>query len=125
MIKNTSNLWENLCIEILKSGKNHHYSMIQRQELEQIMSFVAKRWLDLSRDPDNKALKTLPSDFWMNSVGGKTANGGYWVTTLFYTENQADADAFKDVLLRWQSRGMQKNENHGPDLIQIGKKNTI
>ncbi|MCY4490599.1 MAG: hypothetical protein OXC46_03940 [Thaumarchaeota archaeon] len=99
--------------------------MIQRQELEQIMSFVAKRWLDLSRDPDNKALKTLPSDFWMNSVGGKTANGGYWVTTLFYTENQADADAFKDVLLRWQSRGMQKNENHGPDLIQIGKKNTI
>ena len=79
----------------------------------------------VKRDPDNKALKTLPSDFWMNAVGGKTANGGYWVTTLFYTENQADADAFKDVLLRWQSRGMQKNENHGPDLIQIGKKNTI
>ena len=94
--------------------------MIQRHEMEQIMGFVAKRWLDLARDPDSRALKTLPSDFWMNSVGGKTANGGYWVTTLFYTENEADANAFKDVLLRWQAKGTQKDG--GTDLIQLGKK---
>ena len=86
------------------------------------MGFVAKRWMDITKDPDSKVLKTLPSDFWMNSVGGKTANGGYWVTTLFYTENEADANAFKDVLLRWQSKGMQGNQGQGPDLIQIGKK---
>ena len=90
--------------------------------MEQIMSFVAKRSLDMTKDPDNKALKTLPSDFWMNSVGGKTANGGYWVTTLFYTENEADANAFKDVLLRWQAKGMHGGHDRGPDLIQIGKK---
>lgn len=96
--------------------------MIQRQELEQIMSFVAKRWMDLTKDPDNKVMSTLPSDFWMNSVGGKTANGGYWVTTLFYTENEADANAFKDVLLRWQAKGMQKNQDDHSDLIQIGRK---
>lgn len=86
------------------------------------MSFVAKRWMDMTKDHDSKAMKTLPSDFWMNSVGGKTANGGYWVTTLFYTENPADANAFKDVLLRWQAKGMQGNQGNGPDLIQIGKK---
>lgn len=96
--------------------------MIQRQEMEQIMNFVAKRWKDMTVDPDNRALKTLPSDFWMNSVGGKTANGGYWVTTLFYTENEADANAFKDVMLRWQAKGTQKNKDNQPDLIQISKK---
>lgn len=96
--------------------------MIQRQELEQIMSFVAKRWVDLTKDPSSRAMETLPSSFWMNSVGGKTANKGYWVTTLFYTENEADANAFKDVLLRWQAKGMQGDRGHGSDLIQIGKK---
>ena len=96
--------------------------MIQRRELEQIMSFVAKRWIDLTKDPDNRVMETLPSDFWMNSVGGKTANGGFWVTALFYTENEADANAFREVLLRWQAKGMQKDRDHGPDLIQIGKK---
>ena len=96
--------------------------MIQRKELEQIMSFVAKRWLDMSGDPASKAMETLPSSFWMNSVGGKTANGGYWVTTLFYTENQADANAFKEVLLRWQAKGAQGGRDGGPDLIQIGKR---
>ncbi len=96
--------------------------MIQRREMEQIMGFVAKRWADLAKDPDSRAMRTLPSDFWMNSVGGKTANKGYWVTTLFYTENEADANAFKDVLLRWQSRGARGDRDGGPDLIQIGKK---
>ena len=67
-----------------------------------------------------KHLETLPDDFWMNSVGGKTAKKGYWITTLMYTENEADAAAFKEVLLRWQAKGNDKNK--GPDLIQIGKK---
>ena len=94
--------------------------MIQKEELEQILHFISKRWIDISRDPENKAMKTLPSDFWMNSVGGKTANKGYWITSLMYTENEADAAAFKEVLLRWQAKGNEKNK--GPDLIQIGKK---
>ncbi len=96
--------------------------MIQRRELEQILRFVAKRWIDMPSDPDNKAMNSLPSNFWMNSVGGKTANGGYWVTTILYLENEADANAFKDVLLRWQARGMQGDHNQGTDLIQLGKK---
>jgi hypothetical protein len=37
-----------------------------------------------------------------------------------YTENESDANAFKEVLLRWQTKGMEKNQ--APDLIQIGKK---
>jgi hypothetical protein len=93
--------------------------MIQREELEHILNFVANRWLDITKDPNNKVMETLPSDFWMNSVGGK-AGKGRWVTALMYTENEADANAFKEVLLRWQTKGIQKNK--APDLIQIGKK---
>lgn len=94
--------------------------MIQREELEQILNFVASRWNEITKDPNDKTLETLPDDFWMNSVGGKTAKKGYWITTLMYTENEADAAAFKEVLLRWQAKGHDKNK--GPDLIQIGKK---
>lgn len=94
--------------------------MIQREELEQILNFVASRWVEVTKDPNSKTLENLPSDFWMNSVGGKTANNGYWVTSLMYTENEADAAAFKEVLLRWQAKG--NNKDKGPDLIQIGKK---
>ena len=36
---------------------------------------------------------------------------------LMYTESQEDADAFKEVLLRWQTKGQKT----GSDLIQIGK----
>lgn len=93
--------------------------MITKEELGQIMHFVAKRWIDISRDPENKAMKTLPSSFWMNSVGGR-AGKGRWITMLMYTENEADADAFKEVLLRWQSKGMQNNPSS--DLIQIKKR---
>jgi len=96
--------------------------MIQREELEQILNFVASRWNEVTKDPENKALKDLPSDFWMNSVGGKTAKNGYWITTVMYTENEADAASFKEVLLRWQAKGNDKNRDKGPDLIQIGKK---
>jgi hypothetical protein len=36
-----------------------------------------------------------------------------------YTEEEADANAFKEVLLRWQAKGMQNTPN--TDLIQIKK----
>ena len=52
----------------------------------------------------------MPNDFWMNSVGGKTAKKGYWITALMYTENEADAAGFKEVLLRWQAKGNDKNK---------------
>lgn len=94
--------------------------MIQREELEQILNFVATRWVKETRDPNSKPLESLPNDFWMNSVGGKTAKNGFWVTTLMYTESEADAAAFKEVLLRWQTKG--RDRDRGPDLIQIGKK---
>ncbi|SVD87916.1 uncharacterized protein METZ01_LOCUS440770, partial [marine metagenome] len=29
--------------------------MLEKNELSQILAFVAKRWTDLSRDPENKA----------------------------------------------------------------------
>lgn len=93
--------------------------MIQKEEMAQILQFVSKRWIDIAEDPDSKIMQTLPNDFWMNSVGGK-AGKGRWVTMLMYTENEEDANAFKEVLLRWQSKGMQKQQS--PDLIQIGKK---
>ncbi len=92
--------------------------MISKEELGQILQFVSKRWTDISREPDNKIMQTLPSNFWMNSVGGK-AGKGRWVTVLMYTEEEADANAFKEVLLRWQSKGMQNTPN--TDLIQIKK----
>ena len=93
--------------------------MIDRQELEQILHFVAKRWVDITREPDNKAMKSLPTNFWMNSIGGK-AGKGRWVTTLMYTESEEDSNALKEVLLRWQAKGLQNKPSS--DLIQIGKK---
>ncbi len=96
--------------------------MIQREELEQILNFIANRWIQVTKDPNHKTLENLPSDFWMNSIGGKTAKNGYWVTALMYTENEADAAGFKEVLFRWQAKGNDKNKDKGPDLIQIGKK---
>ena len=91
--------------------------MIDKEELNQILAFVAKRWTDLSRDPNNKAVKTLPDNFWMNSIGGP-AGKGRWVTTLMYTENEEEANNFKEVLLRWQTKSKQQKS---PDLIQINK----
>ena len=89
--------------------------MIDTNELNQILAFVSKKWTDLSRDSDNRALKSLPSDFWMNSLGGP-AGKGRWVTTIMYTENEDDANKFKDVLIRWQSKPQQQKS---PDLINI------
>jgi hypothetical protein len=91
--------------------------MIDKEGLDKILHFVSKRWVELSRDPNNKALQGLPSDFWMNSVGGKAGNGR-WITMLMYTENENDANALKEVLLRWQSKGRSST----PDLIQINRK---
>ncbi len=93
--------------------------MLQKMELAQILRFVSKRWSDIADDPQNRVMQSLPEAFWMNSVGGK-AGKGRWITMLMYTESEEDAQAFKDVLLRWQSKGSQKQSH--PDLIQIGRK---
>ena len=37
--------------------------MIEREQLSQILQFVSRRWADIAVDQDNKAMKTLPSDF--------------------------------------------------------------
>ena len=91
--------------------------MIDKEQLNHILAFVAKRWTDLSRDPDNKAVKTLPDNFWMNSVGGP-AGKGRWITTLMYTEDETEANQFKEVLKRWSAKPQQPKS---PDLIQINQ----
>jgi len=94
--------------------------MITKEELDQILHFVSKRWVDMTRDEKNKAFENMPTDFWMNSMGG-SAGEGRWVTTLMYTEDAQEAESFKEVLLRWQSK--HNASKSGPsDLIQIGKK---
>ncbi len=93
--------------------------MIQKSELGQVLQFVSRHWSQMSGDPENRAMQGLPNDFWMNSLGGK-AGGGYWVTAIVYTEDQQFANTFKDVLMKWQAKGMEKTRQ--PDLIQINKK---
>ena len=44
--------------------------MITKEELDQVLHFVSKRWIDMSRDPNHKAFQNMPTDFWMNSIGG-------------------------------------------------------
>ncbi len=95
--------------------------MIQKEDLDQILHFVSKRWIDLSRDSHNRAFENLPTDFWMNSIGG-TAGTGRWITTLMYTEDEAEAESFKEVLLRWQSKHNATKDSSSIDLIQIRKK---
>ena len=93
--------------------------MITKEELDQVLHFVSKRWIDMSRDPNHKAFQNMPTDFWMNSIGGGAGNGR-WVTTLMYTEDATEAESFKEVLMRWQSR--RNVPGQGSDIIQIGKK---
>ena len=95
--------------------------MITKEELDEILHFVAKRWVDMSRDINNKAFVNMPTDFWMNSMGG-TAGTGKWVTTLMYTENEEEAESFKEVLLRWQSKHNALKSDSSSDLIHIGRK---
>ena len=49
--------------------------MITKEELDQVLHFVSKRWIDLSRDPNHKAFQNMPTDFWMNSIGGGAGDG--------------------------------------------------
>ena len=122
LVRLNSQTQNRLIFSNFKIRRENNRLMIQKEELEQILNFVASRWTEATKDPNNKTMETLPSDFWMNSVGGKTAKKGYWITTLMYTENEEDAEAFKQVLLRWQAKGQDKDRDKGPDLIQIGKK---
>ena len=94
--------------------------MITKEELDEVLHFVAKRCVDMSRDSNHKAFENIPTNFWMYSMGG-SAGEGKWVTTLMYTEDSQEAESFKEVLLRWQSRRNATKER-SPDLIQIGKK---
>lgn len=91
--------------------------MITKNELDQILHFVSKRWTDMSKNPDHDAFKNLPSSFWMNSVGGP-AGKGRWITMLMYTDDENEANTLRDVLLRWQSKMQQKSS----DLVQIKKR---
>ncbi|MDC8437625.1 MAG: hypothetical protein LV468_01335 [Candidatus Nitrosotenuis sp.] len=91
--------------------------MLNKNGLDQILHFVSKRWVEMSRDPESAAMKSLPTNFWMNSVGGKAGNG-HWITMLMYTENEDDANSLKEVLLRWQAKGQSAPK----DLIQIKRK---
>ena len=40
--------------------------MIQKEELSQILNFVASRWDATVKEPENKAMEGLTNDFWMN-----------------------------------------------------------
>ena len=103
--------------------------MIDKEELGQIMKFVSEYWEKLKNDPDNEALKILPSKFWMKSLGGPVGTEkdpkGRWVTTLMYLEDEEMEKAFREVLTRWQAKGQQLATDlptKSPDLIQIGKR---
>ena len=89
--------------------------MIDKNELNQILAFVSKKWTDLSRDPDSRALKSLPSNFWMNSLGGP-AGKGRWVTTIMYTENEDEANQFLSLIHISEPTRLQPKS---PDLVQI------
>ena len=101
--------------------------MLDQGGAGQIINAVARRWDEIARDPGNKAFASLPGRFWMNAAGGR-AGAGKWVTVLMYTENDADAEAFRAVLQRWQARGSEGGDAGpraappapaAPDLIQI------
>ncbi len=95
--------------------------MIDKDDLNDILHFVSKRWVDMSRDPRNKAFENLPTKFWMNSMGGK-AGIGRWITTLLYTEDEDEAELFKEILISWQSKHNNIEHKDHLDLIQIDKK---
>lgn len=99
--------------------------MLDQGGAGQIINAVARRWDEIAQDPANKAFASLPGRFWMNAAGGR-AGTGKWVTVLMYTENDADAEAFRAVLQRWQARGSEgaaggPAAGGAPDLIQIRK----
>lgn len=93
--------------------------MLDKQGLDQILRVVSERWMRISNDPEGRELSNLPSEFWMNAAGGR-AGKGKWVTALLYTENDSDAEAFRQVMQQWQARGRSRSRDATPDLIQIG-----
>ena len=102
--------------------------MIDKSELDLILSYTIEYWNNLRNDPENEAVKILPSKFWMKSLGGPVGNKdkhkGRWGTTLMYTEDDGLAQAFKEVLMRWQSKGQQQGidlPTKSPDLIKINR----
>ena len=102
--------------------------MIDKPELDLILSYIIEYWNNLRNDPENEAMKLLPSKFWMKSLGGPVGKNekqkGRWITTLMYTENDEMADAFKEVLMRWQAKGQQQSvelPTKSPDLIKINR----
>ena len=44
--------------------------MIDKSELDLILSYIIEYWNNLRNDPENEAVKILPSKFWMKSLGG-------------------------------------------------------
>lgn len=101
--------------------------MIDKSELDLILSYTIEYWNNLRNDPENEAVKILPSKFWMKSLGGPVGNiqgpKGRWITTLMYTEDPEMDKAFKEVLKRWQVKGQQSSTDlptKSPDLIHIG-----
>ena len=78
--------------------------MIDRDGLEQILHFVSKRWIDITRNQDNKAMKTLPNNFWMNS------SNNYNLKSSQMKADECDAagyiaDAVTSALLFWNPIG--------------------
>ena len=48
--------------------------MIEKDEVKEILDFISEYWTKLKNDPDNEAMKMLPSKFWMKSLGGPVGN---------------------------------------------------
>ena len=42
--------------------------MIQKEELDKILNFVASRWNATVQEPNNKAMEGLPNDFWLQQL---------------------------------------------------------
>ena len=117
-----------MCLSaILKFNHKCFTVLIEKEEMIKVLQFISEYWDKLKDDPENEALKILPSKFWMKSFGGPVGNNkgpkGRWITTLMYTEDPEMDKAFKEVLTRWQVKGQQSPTDlptKSPDLIKIG-----
>ena len=98
--------------------------MIQREELEMILNFVANRWVDITKDPNNRALETLPSNFWMNSVGGK-AGKGRWITAYIGLPSEYDTEdiAISTISLTTSLGQIETSENFPNAIMDINGDN--
>ena len=48
--------------------------MIDKPELDLILSYIIEYWNNLRNNPDDESMKPLPSKFWMKSLGGPVGN---------------------------------------------------